>query len=92
LKVAELEIAVEAAQQATAPSAPAKTGGRHAAHAYGTSQGVHLQLGHMVEDKEGVMVFQLAQEFELGREEALALAEELPWAASDHHVAVAHSG
>jgi hypothetical protein len=46
----------------------------------------------MVEDKDGVMVFQLAQEFELGRDEALTLADELPGAAADHNTAGAHAG
>lgn len=87
LKVPELKVAVSAAEQAVA-----KPAGRHAAHAYGTSQGVHLQLGHMVDDGSGVMVFQLAQEFELGRDEALVLAEELPQAAHDHNSVAVHGG
>jgi hypothetical protein len=91
LKVAELEVAVAAAEQATTPTA-SKSAGRHAAHAYGTSQGVHLELGHMVDDGSGVMVFQLASEFVIGRDEALALAEELPAAAHDNTAISVHGG
>lgn len=95
LKVAELEVAVTAAEQAAvAATKPVKESswGRHAAHAAGSEHGVHLQLGHIVVDEDGVAGFQLATDFVLGRAEALVLAEELGFAAADNHHILTHTG
>lgn len=98
-KVAELKTIIAEAQAAAPEEPPADPvpvtvagGGPHAAHAYGTSQGVHLQLGHLEPNSEGTMEFHLASEFVLGREAALALAEEIPFASGDHHRAARSEG
>ena len=106
MRVADLEAAIEhvqtAVEEVSQPVADAPTdapapvevagGGPHAAHAYGTSQGVHLQLGHMEHNADGNAEFHLASEFVLGRDAALALADELPGAAADHNAVGSHFG
>ena len=100
MRVVDLEAAIGAVQAVAenppGPDEPVAAtpagGGPHAVHAYGTSQGVHLQLGHMEENSEGTREFHLASEFVISRDAALALAEELPGAAADHNTVGTHFG